>query len=123
MREKNLRLAHNHAALFGIFSVILSLGLASEARATVITFGSDTTWDTYDANPVSGTANLLGPAQYVADNASSPSNQPPGTVIYGYPAAGGMTANLASIPGAHWIWAPGITGATLAPDFQQFYFT
>src|SRR3954469_6930126 len=111
MREKKQRFARNFAAILGVFGVMVSLGLASKAQATIIMFGSDTTWDTYDANPVSGTANLLGPAQYVADNASSPSNQPPGTVVYGYPAAGGMTANLSSIPGAHWIWAPGITGA------------
>ena len=91
--------------------------------ATTITFGSDTTWDVYNGNPSSGTSQLLGKAEFVAANASSPTVQPPGTVNYGYPAAGGLTANLSSIPGSFWVWAPGITGSTIAPDFQQYYFS
>src|SRR4051812_26911644 len=116
MRERKLRAGCNaRAVTLGVLGGLLGLGMASKAEASIITLASDPSWDAYDANPASGTAHLLGAAEYVADNASAPTNQPPGTVVYGYPAAGGMTANLSSIPGAHWIWAPGITGATLAP--------
>lgn len=95
----------------------------SQARAAVLTFGSDTTWDVYNANPASAGAQLLGKAEFVADNATSPAVQPAGVIRYGYPAAGGLTANLSSIPGANWVWAPGITGTSVAPDFQQYFFS
>jgi formylglycine-generating enzyme len=86
-----------------------------------ITFGSDSTWSVYNGNP-SGSGTLLGNANYVIYNATSPARQHSGSVVYGYP-YDVLLANLASIPTAYWIWAPGITGSSPAPDYQQFYFT
>jgi hypothetical protein len=93
------------------------------ASAASATFVSDDTWSVYNADPASaGSATLLGEAQKVCLNASFPIPCPAGATIYGFP-NGGWSADLSSIPGAAWIWAPGINAATTPADLQQFFFS
>jgi hypothetical protein len=61
-------------------------------------------------------------AEKVCLNASSPAGCPPDAVQYGF-AGTGWGADLQSIPGAAWIWAPGTTGATYPADLQRFAFS
>lgn len=67
------------------------------------TFASDPTWT----------------AQNVCLNASSPSPCPAGATLWGY-GANGWGANLSTIPGATWIWATGLTGAS-SPAYPAEY--
>ena len=76
--------------------------------ATTTTFASDPSW--------------LPASQNVCLNASSPNPCPAGATLYGYP-FGGWGANLSSIPGATWIWAAGITGATTPAFPAEFTFS
>jgi hypothetical protein len=66
-----------------------------------ILFTSDRSWDTVDSS-----GKVLGKAQYVCLNKTTPLPCPPGARIYRYPSPGGWSANLTSIPGARWIWGP-----------------
>ena len=75
---------------------------------TTTTFASDPTW--------------LPASQNVCLNASSPSPCPAGATQYGY-AGSGWTAPLSTIPGATWIWAAGITGATVPAFPAEFTFS
>jgi hypothetical protein len=95
---------------------LFTCALAMDARAVTINIVSDTTWTVSDSN---GTD--LGNAQNVCLNATTPSNCPPGAMPYGY-TLGGWTADLSSIPGATWIWAPNITGATSPAANAEFTF-
>lgn len=97
--------------LLSLFVVPLDVG------AETISFASDSSWQVRDA-----TDNSLGAAQAVCLNASAPSPCPAGATLYGF-AGGGWNANLAAIPGAQWIWAPGITGATQPAELALYTFT
>src|SRR6266550_5641362 len=88
----------------------------SDAQDVTINVVSDTNWTVSDAN-----GNSLGNAQNVCLNATAPSNCPAGATLYGY-AGPDWTANLSSIPGATWIWAPNITGATSPAANAEFSF-
>jgi hypothetical protein len=89
------------------------------AIADTTTFDSGTTWSVTDA-----LNNPLGNAQYVAVNSEYPTLQPPGVTNYGAANLNpSWTADLSSIPGAYWIWAPGITGATPNASLTQFSFS
>jgi hypothetical protein len=77
-------------------------------------------WSVYDDDPsVNPAAQLLGPARHVCLNASNPVGCPSGALIYG--GASGWGASLASIPNAHWVWAPGIAVTDVA-DLKRFVF-
>jgi hypothetical protein len=81
---------------------------AEALATTTTTFASDPTW--------------LPASQNVCLNASSPSPCPAGATQYGY-AGSGWTAPLSTIPGATWIWAAGITGATVPAFPAEFTFS
>ena len=66
-----------------------------------ILFRSDSSWDTVDSN-----GKVLGKAQYVCLNETTPLPCPPRARIYRHPSPGGWSANLTGIPGARWIWGP-----------------
>jgi hypothetical protein len=86
----------------------------------VITFASSPEWAVYDDDPASNpAARPLGSAQPVCLNASSPPNCPAGAVLYGFGNA--WPASLTAIPGALWVWGPGVA-ATSPADLQRFAF-
>ena len=102
-----------------VVSVLGLAFLATALEASTITFGSGSSWNTYSDAALTTS---LGPAQAVCLNAAAPAPCPAGAVVYGYP-GGGWPANLAAIPGAQWIWAPGVTGSTEPAEFAQYYFS
>jgi hypothetical protein len=113
-RSQRLRLP---IYLLTITGVGVVLGLPANAWAVPVTFVSDTSWSVFQSGVP------LGNAQLVCLNATTPSGCPAGATLYG--ASSGWSANLSSIPGAWWIWAPGITGSSpvsFVPYsfFQQF---
>jgi hypothetical protein len=55
-------------------------------------------------------------------NSFSPPDCPAGATVLDAP-FGGWSANRSSIPGAEWIWAPGISGATEGAQLASFVFT
>jgi len=101
-------------------SVIVAacIAYAPQVQAQVppetVTFFSDPTWAVTNT---SGT--FLGFSQNVCLNSLRPPNCPVGAQLYGF-GGDGWVAQLSSIPGATWIWAPGITGAH-SPAFPAQY--
>ena len=95
---------------------LFTLALPEVTQAKNINIVSDTSWTVTDANE-----NLLGNAQNVCLSSTAPSNCPVGATSYGY-TLGGWNADLSSIPGATWIWAPNITGATSPAANTEFTF-
>ena len=101
----------------------LLLATLSQAALTTETFSSDGTWGVYSQDPFGGTAvTNFGFAEKVCLNASSPAGCPPDAVEFDF-SGSGWGADLGSIPGAAWIWAPGTTGATYPADLQLFAFS
>lgn len=97
---------------------LLAALAAHPVAAQTTTFVSDTSWSATDSvgNP--------GNAQYVVLNTQAPTRQLAGATNYGAaPSNHGWAADLSSIPGAYWIWAPGITGATPDASLAQFDFS
>ncbi len=88
----------------------------------MVTFVSDTSWQVYNSDPASGPSTALGPAQLVCLNSQSPSPCPSGATLYGFTGTG-WRADISSIPGAHWVWAPNINGSTTPAELNQFYFS
>jgi hypothetical protein len=76
---------------------------ASAVITTTISFASDASWS----------------AQLVCLNASAPVGCAPGSTLYGFPGAA-WAVSLSPIPGAAWIWAPGITGSS-TPAYPAKY--
>jgi hypothetical protein len=105
---------------------LLSLAMVPSALAAgpmTITFASDTSWMADDADAgVGPSLTLPAPAQLVCLNASAPTGCPVGATLYGWP-GGGWTADLSGVPGAWWIWAPGIDGSTPPADLDAYTFT
>jgi hypothetical protein len=101
-------------------AILAAAGLTAlpAAAQTTTTFVSGPSWNTTDASDTS-----LGAAQYVVLNSQYPTVQPLGATNYGSAATTGWTADLSSIPGAYWIWAPGITGATPNASLTQYSFS
>ncbi len=113
--------------LIALFLVTLTLpSLISHTGATgttgPVSFVSDTSWQVYNTDPALGSGTLFGFAQFVCLTATIPSSCPAGATIYGH-STGGWSSDVSSIPGAHWIWAPGINGTTAPAEFNQFYFS
>ena len=104
---------------------LLSLALVPSTLAagpTTITFASDPSWMADDADPSVGPAlTLPAPAQLVCLNASAPTGCPAGATLYGW-AGGGWSADLSGLPGAWWIWAPGIDSSTSPADLDAYTF-
>ena len=97
-------------------SASLALSLVKVASGMPITFESNDTWNVFDSSN-----NLIGPAQNVCLNDTSPSTCPPGSTVYGY-SGSAWGADLSSISGANWIWAPGITGLSTSASLAQYSF-
>jgi hypothetical protein len=95
---------------------VLAFALPVVTQAATYNLVSGPSWMVMDAN-----MNILGNAQNYCLNATEPPNCPPGATLYGYPLVG-WTANLSSIPGATWIWAPNITGTTPGAAGATFIF-
>jgi hypothetical protein len=110
------------AALAALSVVAPFTGVAHADYTVKTKFASNTGWGVYNADPATGGATLLGAAELVCLNASAPAPCPSGAIQYGYPGAG-WSADLSSISGASWIWAPGVTGSTAPAELQQFYFS
>ena len=103
-----------------------TVALASSRPAfRVMTFASGTGWETFAADPGARAADRrprsLGAAQNVCLTESAPSPCPAGALIYG--SGSGWFADLSPIPGATWVWAPGITAATRPAELASFYFS
>ena len=96
-------------------------GCSALAATGNLALVSDETWEVFTTNGLRLVS--VGMAQPVCLNATTPSPCPAGSTIYGNPSTTAWPANLSSIPGAKWIWAPGITGATQFADLNEFRFS
>lgn len=109
-------------AAMAVGVLVLAPAAVLAADPVTIAFASDTTWTVEDADAGIGPAlSLPGSAQQVCLNASFPDPCPSGATAYGW-AGGGWGASLAEIPGASWIWAPGIDGASSPADGDTYRF-
>jgi hypothetical protein len=97
--------------------------LLQGARAGNLPVVSDTTWQVYDASGhiILDSQGNPALAQNVCLSSTSPNNCPAGATQYGYPYPA-WTTDLSSLPGATWIWAPSITGATFPAAHAKFTF-
>lgn len=102
---------------FPALCLLSLLVIPPAVSAQIISFASDPSWQVRDAGD-----NPLGLAQAVCLNASSPSPCPSGATQYGFTGSG-WGANLAAVPGAQWIWAPGVTGATQPAELATYTFS
>jgi hypothetical protein len=94
----------------------------TDVSTKIVRFASSIDWETYNADRAIGPAQFLGNAQFVCLNSFTPFPCPSGATLYGWN-NGGWTANISSIHGANWIWAPNITGQTTPAEFNQFFFS
>jgi len=102
---------------FVLGTSLLMFRLPVDAQDVTVNIVSDNTWTVKDTN-----GNILGNTQNVCLNATAPSNCPTANATsYGY-AGAAWTANLSTIPGATWMWAPNITGATSPAANAEFFF-
>jgi hypothetical protein len=96
-----------------VFMLLFPLTIQAQGQINIV---SGPNWTVSDAN-----GNDLGNAQNVCLDGNSPTNCPTGATEYGY-SFGGWNANLSSIPGATWIWAPNITGRSSPAANAEFTF-
>jgi hypothetical protein len=97
---------------------VLAAPVPTGAQTNLIVV-SDTTWTVRAISKTLPT--VVGRAEAVCLNAVAPRNCPPDAVLYG--GAADWFADLSSIPGAMWIWGPGINGSTSPADLQTFWFS
>lgn len=107
--------ARRQKVCFTVLGLVLTC--STSVRAASVAFASDTSW-----NVLNSSMSPVGTAQFVALNTTNPPSFPTGATIYGF-AGSGWGADLSSIPGANWIWAPGITGATPNASLAMYFFT
>src|SRR5450755_1091279 len=86
--------------------LLLILALPAVTEGVTVTIVSDTSWSVSDKS-----GNAKGNAQLVCMDPAGPAACPAGTIWYGN-ANPAWTVNLASTPGAKWIWAPNTTATT-----------
>jgi hypothetical protein len=86
----------------------------------VLPFASSSDWAVYDQDPYNNpAAQRLGVAQPVCIGPATPPSCPAGAVVYGN--RSGWNADLSTIPGALWVWGPGVSVTDLA-DLKTFVF-
>ena len=112
----------NFAGSLTLALCVCALFASSSSAQTTIPFASDTTWNVAVTLASNGLASPLGNAQYVCLSSFAPANCPAGATLY-TDLATGWAADLSSIPGAFWIWAPGITGATNNSSLAVYWFS
>jgi hypothetical protein len=118
------------ARLFVIASAlaaIVAIAAVGEANAdTTVSFASGPDWVAFTSDPGQApyldTPGAVGPAQLVCMSQFAPPACPSGATIYNSPFFG-WTADLTPIPGAHWIWAPGIDGTSTPADLADYFFS
>lgn len=122
-RHVRRRLAIPAAAIALVALAVVPAATLAAPGDVEITIASDVTWTVEDADAGIGPLlTLPDAAQFVCLNDSYPVGCPGGATEYGWPGAG-WGADLSSIPGAGWIWAPGITGATDLADQDAYLFS
>lgn len=115
------------SVVVGAATALLALALAPATVLAAdppveIRVASDASWTVTDADASIGPALALpGAAQAVCLNDSYPASCPAGATVYGWPGAG-WGADLSGIPGAQWVWAPGIDGSTSPADVDTYFF-
>jgi len=118
MQPSYLRLRVALPALLALVALLVTLVPAATATTTTQTtttaFVSGPDWTTLDS------LGVIGDAQNVCAAATAPNPCPAGATNFGSPFSGAWSADLSSIPGATWIWAPGVTGST-SPAENAFY--
>jgi hypothetical protein len=123
MRKK---LATTLVTVVAIAIVVGTFAVATASAGTTIPFASGSDWTAFSADPgltpFLQTPNVLGPAQRVCMSAIAPPSCAPGATIYHSPFYG-WTADLSPIPGAAWIWRPGITGESTPADLADYFFS
>lgn len=129
--EPSVATVSNAGVVLGVapgLTMVTATADAVVGTATVIVVGtvtrglvSDASWEVFDADPAAGAATNLGSAQNVCLNASNPPSCPAGAVLYGWD-GGGWGTDLSAIPGAAWIWGPGVTGQSISTN-AEFYFS
>ena len=95
-----------------------------QPRSKTVAFASGAEWTTFAQDPgatLAGREKSLGPAQRVCMSLGAPPSCAAGATVYASPFSG-WTADLTPIPGAAWIWAPGINGSTPTADLAHFFF-
>jgi hypothetical protein len=107
-------------------AAVATFAVATASASTTIHFASGSEWTSFSADPGStpflATPSVLGPAQRVCMTLIAPPNCAPGATIYNSPFYG-WTADLSPIPGAAWIWRPGINGESTPADLADYFFS
>ena len=92
-----------------------------QTGGSVVGFVSDTSWAVSELNPDGTPGASVGPAQFVCGSCQ-PSYCPAGATIFYFHTCV-WVADLSAIPGASWIWRPGVTGTTTPADLQGAIFS
>lgn len=114
------------AMLLAVLAISVALGLGAgtsqvhAAAPATMTFGSNVDWVTLPDR--AGVVRPLGGAQLVCMNSFSPFPCPVGATVWNAPFSGWF-ADRSSIPGAEWIWAPGVDGSSAPADLASYLFT